>query len=150
MFKKILITIRDFCFHFSKRQRGDEFAWANYRLRICAFIFIYYLGIIIVLGNVANHYNFMPINKNSSLFGRMSFFVFCFVIPLWLMLKWVLKTISDFPIKSEITEHEYKKIRNAGITILCIGVFFLLSCMVLPTYIRGGKIHIGSYVIQRK
>ncbi|MCA0232485.1 MAG: hypothetical protein LCH91_18590 [Bacteroidetes bacterium] len=150
MLKNILIHIRDFCYHFSKKQGGEKFALENYKLRLLGFVFIYYIGLLVVIGNIAHHYNKMPINKNSSFLGRISFSLFFFLLPSWLLLKWILKTVEDSPIKIDISLDEYRKIRNRGLFILVFGFVFCFSCLVLPTYIRGGKIHIGNYVIQSK
>jgi len=126
MLKNILIHIRDFCYHFSKKQGGEKFALENYKLRLLGFVFIYYIGLLVVIGNIAHHYNKMPINKNSSFLGRISFSLFFFLLPSWLLLKWILKTVEDSPIKIDISLDEYRKIRNRGLFILVFGFVFLL------------------------
>lgn len=150
MFKNIIIHIRDFCYHFSKKQGGEKFAEENYKWRIIGFILIYYVGFTFLIVHLLSHFKMMPINKNTPFLGRIVFSIIFIFLPISLIVKWMLKIIEFKPINPNISLDEYKKSRNISMFFLVIGILFFFSCMLLPIYFQGGRIDIGNYVIQRK
>jgi hypothetical protein len=150
MLRQILIDTRDHAYHLAKKQSGPERAKGEYKFKMIGALCFYYIGILMLLAHFLSHFFSLQAGKNLSLSERFIIGIVIFLIPMWFLINAVIKSLENVPIPEEITAHQYKKKRVVALSVIITGILFFLACAVLPVYFGGGKIHLGSYVIQKK
>lgn len=150
MLRQILIDTRDHAYHLAKKQNGPERAKGEYKFKMVGALCFYYIGILMLLAHLLSYFFSFQAGENLSLPERFIIGIVIFLIPMWFLVKTIIKSLENVPIPEEITAHQYKKKRGVALSVIIIGIIFFLVCAVLPVYFGGGKIHVGSYVIQKK
>lgn len=150
MISKIILDIRDYAFHYSKRQNGLEYAYCEYAIKMFGILSGYYLGIILLISHSVSYLFTFPSLTHYPILTRF-FLGFCLsIIITWFLVKICWKEVRNKPIPEYLTNEDFSSKRTISWVILISGVIFFFACFALPVYFSGGTIHIGKFVIQRE
>ena len=67
MIKRILIDIRDFAYHYSKKENGLEYAKTDYLFKVIGFLAFYYIGFTILIVHSAAYFYSARLNEATPL-----------------------------------------------------------------------------------
>ncbi|WP_026632534.1 hypothetical protein [Dyadobacter alkalitolerans] len=138
MLKRILIDLRDFCYHYAKREGGEALAESEYIFKMIGALFLYYFGFVIFITIFVRHFYSIQDNPELSLLLRFVIGVMLFGIPAWLLVKQILIFIKSTPIPKDLSQDEYTRKKIVAISIYLAGIVFFLASFILPTYLIGG------------
>lgn len=140
MIKNILIDLRDFTYHFSKKQSGEKSVETEYVFKMIGALFLYYFGIIVAATIFIRHYFSLQKNPDLTILMRLFIGVFIFAIPILVFVLFILNRIKNIPIPDTLTKAEYNRKKTVSIIVFFLGLLFFILSFIVPTYLIGGKI----------
>ena len=148
-FWQLIISIRDFGYHWSVKQDGD--AWlTNYKERILAFASGYVLTLLLVIYQTLFYVGFdlIPTDKNSPWYLKIIGAIVLIALPCYLVSRFLWKKIDHVPIAEEYSAEQYYRGQRLFWIGFFLGWFLLLSVgITLPAYLRGMEIDFFGIIV---
>ncbi|QHT66800.1 hypothetical protein GXP67_09085 [Rhodocytophaga rosea] len=151
-FWQLIINIRDFGYHWSVKQYDEESAASEYKNKVIVFLSGYLATLLFTVVQALSYFGMgirhMPVGKTDPWWMKVLAGGVIFLLPLFLVKRYVLKRVEHIPIPIEYSPQQYRKyswIFWGGFLLgwlLAIGVG-----MYLIAYLRGREIHLFNLII---
>ncbi|ADQ18935.1 hypothetical protein Lbys_3275 [Leadbetterella byssophila DSM 17132] len=147
--KKILIDARDFAFYWSTTQ-GNEPGGIDGRIKFGVFLLSYYMTLLFMIANISSHLNYTSfLSEDGPTIVRL-LHGFILISPILIITYLLLKKLEPVPYNHEMLPQEIKRKRRVYIIGTILGLLSAIFIgIVIPLYLRGGRIEFFNYVLQR-
>lgn len=139
-FWQLILKVRDFGYHWSVKQYDEERASSEYKYKVMVFLSGYLITLIFIVFQVLFHFGLdsLPVEENGhwlmkTLAGGVIFF-----LPLFLVVRFLLKKVEHITIPTEYSPQQYRKNQWMYWGGFLLGWFLAASVgMFLTSYVRG-------------
>ena len=147
--KKILIDARDFAYYWSTTQ-GNEPGGIDGKIKFGGFFIFYYQTLLYLAGNLQGYLKYKSfLSEDGPTIVRLIHG--CIILsPVKLITYLLLKKLDPVPYNQEMLPHEIKRKRRVYIIGMILGGLSMIFIgIVIPLYLRRGRIEFFNYVLQR-
>jgi uncharacterized membrane protein (DUF485 family) len=147
--KIILIDARDFAFYWSTTQ-GNKAGGIDGKIKFGGFMIFYYQTLLFLVGNIQGYLGYKSSFKKDAPALVQIFEGFMLHSPILIITYIILKKLAPVPYNPEMLPHEIKRKRRVYIIGIILGLLSMIFIgIVIPVYLRGGRIEFFNYVLQR-
>jgi hypothetical protein len=152
--EKLLISIRNFSYHWTVKQKNEKWAATEYKHKVNGFISGYVGMLVLIVWQIIMYFSGiessqeLPVGRDDPWWMQLIAGGIIFGLPWLLIGRYLLKKIEHIPIPIEYDHLKFNNHRLLFLGGFLFGWFLAIGVgMFLLSYLRGGELRILDLII---